>query len=352
MPRTKLQEREYIPIQIKQHVLETSGYCCGHCGKKIPTLEDDFTLDHAIPLNKGGTNEEENLVALCEACNKAKSDNIVDPQIYYHCLPKKRKNELDKLFDQYIEQIDWLTNDDLFQLDQFEMKLMAPKQNKASRRLIYIPVKATIHRMTTNDAFAYIQDYRRILTAKDQGLLATNPKDLSSCYRIKIGKQEIAVLQTYIIRGNWGPPEHTLKLPQVRICLFVDKKMQEKYENTACALCAILEGTLYEIKKTFKKTGENAMFPVRILGITSDKTAVQTLNILYQAYPHQYNTEILHFNTSPKGGTAFSLSTIIWNGNKKELIQYLDGKKQEELSDNLIDLMNPILDRIYARQES
>lgn len=45
---------------------------CAICGKFIPY--DSFTIDHIIPLAKGGTNEMDNLQVACNACNLIKQD--------------------------------------------------------------------------------------------------------------------------------------------------------------------------------------------------------------------------------------------------------------------------------------
>ena len=64
MPRKRSEERTYIPRQIKHSVLQDCQNRCAHCGKLLAYPEKP-TLEHVIPLNKGGTNEITNLVALC-----------------------------------------------------------------------------------------------------------------------------------------------------------------------------------------------------------------------------------------------------------------------------------------------
>lgn len=49
---------------------------CAICGKFVPY--DVFTIDHAIPLAKGGTNEINNLQCTCKTCNLIKQDILPD----------------------------------------------------------------------------------------------------------------------------------------------------------------------------------------------------------------------------------------------------------------------------------
>ena len=53
----------------------TEGHC-GICGRFIPL--EEYTIDHIIPLSKGGTNDLENLQPCCSFCNKAKDDSVGD----------------------------------------------------------------------------------------------------------------------------------------------------------------------------------------------------------------------------------------------------------------------------------
>ncbi len=43
---------------------------CYYCGKKVSPK--DLTMDHKIPLSRGGTSERLNLVPACKECNRKK----------------------------------------------------------------------------------------------------------------------------------------------------------------------------------------------------------------------------------------------------------------------------------------
>lgn len=80
-------------------MLKKSGNKCSHCGKKLSV--DKMTVEHVVPLSKGGTNSDMNLVALCESCNKKKVSYVVDPNDYYPYLKPKYMKELEEYFERY-----------------------------------------------------------------------------------------------------------------------------------------------------------------------------------------------------------------------------------------------------------
>lgn len=59
-------------------VLETYGSACLCCGS-----DDPPTIDHVIPLSRGGSNTVDNVQPLCNGCNMRKATNTIDyrPQI-------------------------------------------------------------------------------------------------------------------------------------------------------------------------------------------------------------------------------------------------------------------------------
>lgn len=51
---------------------------CFYCGTLI--LEDEFSVDHVMPLSRGGSNLLQNLVAACVRCNNRKGDRLPSNQ--------------------------------------------------------------------------------------------------------------------------------------------------------------------------------------------------------------------------------------------------------------------------------
>ena len=55
------------------HIFKRDNYTCQYCGKN---LDDKIKLhvDHILPLSKGGSNQENNLITACQKCNLEEHD--------------------------------------------------------------------------------------------------------------------------------------------------------------------------------------------------------------------------------------------------------------------------------------
>lgn len=65
----KFTQSEWEELKIK------SNYACCFCNKSEPTIK--LTIDHIIPLAKGGNNYISNIQPLCGSCNSSKKDKVV-----------------------------------------------------------------------------------------------------------------------------------------------------------------------------------------------------------------------------------------------------------------------------------
>lgn len=54
----------------KKYVASSQNWMCGDCKKQLPAW---FEVDHKVRLDRGGTNEISNLVALCRDCHGKKT---------------------------------------------------------------------------------------------------------------------------------------------------------------------------------------------------------------------------------------------------------------------------------------
>lgn len=72
----------YNDPSLRQTLFERDGWSCRYCGETVET--DTATLDHMIPVSKGGLNTAENLATCCMMCNSIKAGRTYEeaaPQI-------------------------------------------------------------------------------------------------------------------------------------------------------------------------------------------------------------------------------------------------------------------------------
>lgn len=64
--------RKHVSQSKRQRVYERDNFECQLCGK--PVIEEELTLDHIVPLSKGGSSWITNLQTAHYACNQTKAD--------------------------------------------------------------------------------------------------------------------------------------------------------------------------------------------------------------------------------------------------------------------------------------
>ncbi len=62
-----------IPDHIRKAVFIRDGYYCHYCDVRLCPAANP-TVDHKVPVCRGGSDEMDNLVAACRWCNTAKAD--------------------------------------------------------------------------------------------------------------------------------------------------------------------------------------------------------------------------------------------------------------------------------------
>ena len=67
----------YRPIPFsRKNILLRDGFCCQYCGEHHPA--DELTLDHVIPISRGGSDTWTNVVSACKRCNHKKGNSLPD----------------------------------------------------------------------------------------------------------------------------------------------------------------------------------------------------------------------------------------------------------------------------------
>ena len=61
-----------VSTRTRFEIFKRDGFRCRYCGKT--TMETVLHVDHVVPRAGGGTDDPENLITACQACNLGKSD--------------------------------------------------------------------------------------------------------------------------------------------------------------------------------------------------------------------------------------------------------------------------------------
>lgn len=118
--RQKIMEREVFSYEDKVKFASKSDNRCCHCGKKVFTGYG-ATVEHFIPISKGGTNRDINMVMLCEDCNQEKGNFIYRPDDYLLYLKQEHLDKLNGYFESYINSFDFVNRDNLLACDRYKV---------------------------------------------------------------------------------------------------------------------------------------------------------------------------------------------------------------------------------------
>ena len=132
MQRQKFYDRDFRTTEEKEDIARKSGNRCCHCGQ-FRYVHYGATVDHFIPLDKGGCDRFINLIMLCEDCNKDKGNKIVDLS-YIPYLKDKYKKELGTYLDNYINTMDYIERNRLFALDEYPVTVESTRPTDFGRK--------------------------------------------------------------------------------------------------------------------------------------------------------------------------------------------------------------------------
>lgn len=162
--RQQVEDREQFTDQQKEAISAKSNYRCAYCGKKV-YIGYGGTIDHFVPLKKGGTNDSVNLVLMCFDCNQSKGSKVIPPDIGAKYLDEPFRSKLDDYFENFLHQFSYVSRGNLMACDIYELyclpTALATAQHKANRKGKKLNVNLT-HSVYTFTR-AYPEDEERIV---------------------------------------------------------------------------------------------------------------------------------------------------------------------------------------------
>lgn len=194
--RARVEDRTFFPWDVKEPLMKETDGRCAHCGTPLDRY-GNMTVEHVIPLSKGGTNDPANLTVLCGDCNLLKADQVLHAG-WYPYLPKNRRKELTEHLRTYMKETDYLAEDCLIPVDMFRIEV--PIEFTKKNRRIRMPAYIHGSKMTRDDAFAWLVEYGKSLPYRDQcGMLKDAREFMAPCYLLKKGDIQVAMANPWMI---------------------------------------------------------------------------------------------------------------------------------------------------------
>lgn len=81
--------RKAITKRVRFEIFKRDSFTCQYCSLKPPDVP--IEIDHIVPVSKGGTNDDDNLITACFNFNRGKSN------IELLSVPEKTANKIEKM---------------------------------------------------------------------------------------------------------------------------------------------------------------------------------------------------------------------------------------------------------------
>lgn len=245
MSRIKKERRMIIPLPLKQQIYKEYHGICAHCGRKLYE-GGNYTVDHIIPLSKGGQTTPANLAPLCFSCNRTKSDDIIDPKTYYVYADKKQKTQMEQLFQRYIDRIDCLSKNNLFQTDRFHIRshaVVIRNKKKTQKRTAILPTTIQVQKIKPIEIIRYLNRYQEKLSELVKPIIFDTEESIDvPFYTIANNNKTVAIFSAYI---------DTIKdLDTIILDFFISPDVKEKPNTTAPTFYMFVNSIIKEIQKT------------------------------------------------------------------------------------------------------
>ena len=141
--RQKIEDREELTNSQKEALWAKSGGRCCHCGRRV-YFGYGATVEHVVPIIKGGTNDWDNLVMLCRECNEAKKSRVYAPANYLPYLGEDHLRKANEYFREFTRSFEYVSRGNLLSVDEYDIGLVPegmeamqhnPKINRRMRNM-------------------------------------------------------------------------------------------------------------------------------------------------------------------------------------------------------------------------
>lgn len=262
--RQKEIERRVFSYDEKDEILLKSKCKCAKCGYKIDKYA--MTIEHIIPVSKGGTNDAENIIGLCYECNRDKGNDICEPEFFYKNLTKKAMREAREYVNEYMKNYNWLSMNNFLPYDRTMIEYYIIRDirdyNKCARAMITL--RKAVHNDYESDferLYDFIYDYDEKYGISNEGLdeLILSYFEDGVIYYIEVEGD---------IRAVFPVKFHTVITSDERqhYCLWFNNPMTIKdnptYGDLALSVLKEITGVVFELCRKENVEGMQVMYSV------------------------------------------------------------------------------------------
>ena len=363
MARNQIDERILVDFHTRHACFDITHGRCAHCGKTLD-FRKDFTVDHVIPLSKGGRNDISNYVPLCGDCNKAKSNFVYDPRDYYKFLPKQELDRIKVMFDEYMESTDWLGYDNLFPVDRFEVMTQVQLRNPHTKKYMTMPFNLCIQRTDNETAFDWLQTYTARLRTEHKHVMAASADDLGTPhYFVTNGDKVVCLCSAYVMPQQWHDDQDHPLDNTIVLNFFTNPDLKFTPGITGNVLYAAMQGVMQSVYDTLMCESDGGVIMRCLIQFpASDPYFKNAIDIAMRQpgiRPYKVDT---YMNGAVDDAimSYFNLITLVKYGNQTARIKYRKlvdelnriAKEQgmEAMYDRLTEMEKPVNDRLnHAR---
>lgn len=318
MPRLKIEDRVNLPYELKRRIEAESHGRCAHCGGHISRSDGTMTIEHVIPLHKGGTNEPDNLVALCKACNKEKGNDVVHPSEYYPMLPAARRKALSRYFEKWLGSVDCMAYDTLFVLDRFTLtcqwmtQLLAKDGNVRSRT--FATRSFRVEKLRDEAASELLMPYAARLSYADKLMFEFEPDRMFlPYYSVIIGGKHHILVCPHIVDSTKEELEDGTEYLSTYIAVDImpDPDISLDSDQNLYNMSHVVDALVEEVARSMSRFHAGHAMELRIRTPGTDRNGATILS----TFPSQGKRKWTAYeNSDPDGSRTFYVETVLFAG--------------------------------------
>lgn len=283
----KYYDREHFTLDEKEDICAKSGNKCAHCGTPI-YAGYQMTVDHFIPLDKGGSNQMINLIPLCKDCNESK-DNKLYSMEYIKYLKPKYKQQIKDYLDSYVQVIDYCQRHRLLAYDEYNRSiLITPRNVRRKNKSVGVKSKYVLKYATWDD-LDKITDYLIRYLKKNEVLDSEEAARENIIFWMQFGciyyverNGEVTTMIAMTIKQLGENQDYRGIYNQPMMYLF-------PYYQTEISEQIVLD-LIYDIPKLICDENNLSFMPLNIVMLEDEKMK-NVLSYMYKTSPKEDNVE-------------------------------------------------------------